>query len=69
MDRGDPEACRDGGGGVAGAAGAFCLTVGASSEAGDWLLEDDVMLVKREVPAPSDAETAGAAGDTVLDTS
>ena len=67
MDRGDPEACRDGG--VAGTLGAFCLAVVPSSEAGDRLLEDDVMLVKREVPAPSDVETAGAAGDAVLDTS
>ena len=33
------------------------------------MLEDDVILVRREVPAPSDAETAGAAGDAVLDTS
>ena len=54
---------------MAGTLGAFSFAVVTSSEAGDRLLEDDVILVRREVPAPSDAETAGAAGDAVLDTS
>ena len=58
--------CRDGGGG--GTLGALRLAA-PSSEAGDRLLEEEVTLVKREVPAPSDAETAGAAGEAVLDTS
>ena len=58
---------RDGGGG--GTLGALRLAASLSSEAGDRLLEEEVTLVKREVPAPSDAETAGAAGEAVLDTS
>ena len=44
------------------------LAAETSSEAGVWSLEDDVIPVRREVPAPSDAETAGAAGEAVLDT-